>query len=345
VAPAVITSHALKYGLVSPYTSMVAIGDEVVVQGGVKRSVAIPVSVPAGMKWQMVKKETTVDKTVDNREHDTTKRPAVTKQQEPTKIDRGYTKNLPKPAPAKDAKRRPDTKPVAKKPPDRPERATKDSPAPPPPVSPTTPYVGGADKGDADEQSKKTAKKKRADEDDAADGEGASERTFELDARAPAPARSIAATGTIDVLGEAIEVTGSRKRWRLATSFAGGFARSGGESVSLLSAGARLELAIAPRVMSGFDASLSVYDGDVVRGQGLVSFAVLGIKRWLELGFGFGLSFGELGTGPATGVSLRFHLPPKPRASLFLRYDGALIYDNDTRRGQSSGTVGIEWGF
>ncbi len=60
-APAAITAHALRYGLVSPYTSLVAVGDEVVVEGGVKRSVAVPVSVPAGMRWQAVKRQTTVD--------------------------------------------------------------------------------------------------------------------------------------------------------------------------------------------------------------------------------------------------------------------------------------------
>jgi Ca-activated chloride channel family protein len=58
-----ITEHALRFGLVSPTTAMVAIGDEVVVKGGVKHSVAVPVSVPAGMQWQHVKREITVDTT------------------------------------------------------------------------------------------------------------------------------------------------------------------------------------------------------------------------------------------------------------------------------------------
>ncbi|MBX3161687.1 MAG: hypothetical protein KF773_37345 [Deltaproteobacteria bacterium] len=55
---AAVAKHALRYGLVSPFTSMVAIGDEVVVEGGVKRSVPVQVSVPAGMKWQAIKNET-----------------------------------------------------------------------------------------------------------------------------------------------------------------------------------------------------------------------------------------------------------------------------------------------
>ena len=57
-----ITEHALRFGLVSPYTTMVAIGDEVIVEGGVKHTVAVPVSVPEGMQWQLVKRETTVAK-------------------------------------------------------------------------------------------------------------------------------------------------------------------------------------------------------------------------------------------------------------------------------------------
>jgi hypothetical protein len=60
-SPAAVTALALEFGLVSPTTSMVAIGEQVVVQGGTRRSVAVPVSVPSGMKWQAVRKETTVD--------------------------------------------------------------------------------------------------------------------------------------------------------------------------------------------------------------------------------------------------------------------------------------------
>src|SRR5205085_9625615 len=74
-----VTRLAMQFGLVSPYTSMVAIGDEVVVQGGTRRSVAVPVSVPAGMKWQAVKRETTVETTSKLEEQprpEQTKRPA-----------------------------------------------------------------------------------------------------------------------------------------------------------------------------------------------------------------------------------------------------------------------------
>ncbi len=56
-------THALHYGLVSPLTSMVAIGTEVIVKGGVKHSVSVPVSVPAGMHWQEVRRALSVDTT------------------------------------------------------------------------------------------------------------------------------------------------------------------------------------------------------------------------------------------------------------------------------------------
>jgi Ca-activated chloride channel family protein len=56
-APAVVTAHALRFGLVSPHTSLVVVGEEVVVAGGMRRTVAVPVSVPAGMPWPAVKKQ------------------------------------------------------------------------------------------------------------------------------------------------------------------------------------------------------------------------------------------------------------------------------------------------
>jgi len=55
-----VVRHALRYGLVSPYTSLVAIGSDVVVSGGVRHSVAVPVSVPSGMQWPAVQQVTEV---------------------------------------------------------------------------------------------------------------------------------------------------------------------------------------------------------------------------------------------------------------------------------------------
>lgn len=59
-ANAAIEQHALAHGLVSPATAMIAIGEEIVIEGGVKHTAPVPVSVPEGMQWQQVKKQTTV---------------------------------------------------------------------------------------------------------------------------------------------------------------------------------------------------------------------------------------------------------------------------------------------
>src|SRR5262249_14514047 len=56
-----VTQHALIYGLGSPYTALVAIGSDVIVQGRGKHRVAVPVSVPSGMQWQVVKQAIDLD--------------------------------------------------------------------------------------------------------------------------------------------------------------------------------------------------------------------------------------------------------------------------------------------
>ncbi|HSS01158.1 MAG TPA: vWA domain-containing protein [Kofleriaceae bacterium] len=56
-----VAKHALTYGLVSPYTSLVAIGTDVIAPGGIKHSVAIPVALPSGMQWHAVKPVIDVD--------------------------------------------------------------------------------------------------------------------------------------------------------------------------------------------------------------------------------------------------------------------------------------------
>ncbi|MGE0870144.1 MAG: VIT domain-containing protein [Kofleriaceae bacterium] len=53
---AAIASHALTFGLVSPETSLVAIGSEVIVRDGVKHTVAVPVAVPAGLRWEVIER-------------------------------------------------------------------------------------------------------------------------------------------------------------------------------------------------------------------------------------------------------------------------------------------------
>jgi Ca-activated chloride channel homolog len=362
-APATVTAHALRYGLVSPYTSMVAIGDEVIVQGGVRRSVAVPVSVPAGMKWQQVKKQTTVDNNaIDARVTPDAKPGDKVAVKDANKTDK---QNAQRPAKGKEgrdsvAKEDPKKQPPVKKPeqaPKRPkpiaqtERPTTPTGAgapatqPPPPAQPgSIDTTGRAGDGDDRDDTKAAKRKKYADEEADVATKSDDDNDGAEDARHPSPAPLTArleSGADAELMG--MSSSGGRKRWRLATSISGGLVRAGGESVSLLTAGARLELALAPRLLGGLEASAWLVDGDTVVGRTMVSFAVLG-KRYLELGLGFGLQFGD-GAGPAAGVSLRLHLPAKPRASLYLRYDGALINNNDARVGQNALTLGVEWAF
>jgi hypothetical protein len=76
----------------------------------------------------------------------------------------------------------------------------------------------------------------------------------------------------------------------------------------------------------------------------MLSFAKFGLARYLEVGVAAGTHFGA-GFGAAGSLSLRYHLPPVPRASLFLRYDAAYLREDDERRGQHELTLGLEWGF
>lgn len=49
-----VTRLGIDHELVTPYTALVARGEEVTVKGGVRTTVAIPVAMPAGMRWQSV---------------------------------------------------------------------------------------------------------------------------------------------------------------------------------------------------------------------------------------------------------------------------------------------------
>lgn len=95
-----ITEHALRFDLVSPYTSMVAIGDEVVIKGGVKHSVPITVSVPEGMRWQLVKREITVSTKTEAKPADKADKTApriADKKQEPKKKSPAPVERLDEP--------------------------------------------------------------------------------------------------------------------------------------------------------------------------------------------------------------------------------------------------------
>ncbi len=315
---AVVTAHALRYGLVSPYTSMVAIGDEVVVQGGVKRSVAIPVSVPAGMKWQAVKRETTVDLDSSSADdHPTTKQEPPAKKP-PPKVSEN---KLADPATTPTSSVSSDSKPapvVKGRQPRSPVAEPRRDQSPPPGATAAQRPDGDVSAGETlDEEDSSRRYKSVAAKESTADATGASIEVSD---------RSMARAG----------------RLRLTTSFGGGLWRSRGETTSLLSLGARFELGFGGHTLAGADTAISVVDARDVTGHVLVSLARRG--RRFELGVGFGLQLGH-GAGPAGALSLRYHLPPAPRAAGYLRYDGALIFEQGDRRGESSFTLGLEWGF
>nr|MBA3821234.1 hypothetical protein [Deltaproteobacteria bacterium] len=281
--PAAVTALALEFGLVSPYTSMVAIGEQVVIQGGTKRSIAVPVSVPAGMKWQAVKKETSLGVVSDAGGADGKARDPIANEQRP---------RTPGPVPRQ--------------------------------VRPPT----------------------RADSAEPEDSE-----SDDVDLPRSAPAIDVAATGSAASDGEVMTQSIATRagvlgrRTRLSASLGGGVVRAAGTSGGLLALGARLEL--GGRTLTGIDGALWLADGDV-QGRALLSLSLslsrLGLSRWLELGAGVGVHLGA-GVGPGGSLSLRYHVPPAPRAAVVLRYDGALLFGDGQRRGQHGLTLGLEWGF
>lgn len=304
-----VTRLALQFGLVSPYTSMVSIGDEVVVQGGTRRSVAVPVSVPAGMKWQAVRRETTVDTSSKLEKPETRQVPPTTKR--PT-VDPGTTtgNTVQKPA---------TQEPIGGQP------------------APVTDGRNldreGAGAGDDEDKPKK---KKQADFVDDAEEESDAPR-------APADVAvrySEAGAEMIQTSGSTSGVLGSRLR--LTTSFAAGFARAERTNAGLAALSMRVEY--GRRLLAGVDGSLLLVGGEDVQGRVLASFAMRGLVRYLELGVGTGVHFGA-GAGPAFGASLRYHLPNAPRGAVFLRYDAAFLRVDDERRTQQAATLGVEWGF
>lgn len=343
------TAHALRYGLVSPYTSMVAIGDEVVVEGGVKHTVAVPVSVPAGMRWQDVKREVTVDTTVtvDGRlgnERDEQKpaldgdahahrptdapkpdRPAKTapSRDAPT-AKKGHDARVDNTKQPRQSTAGKDRGPVARAP------ATQPPPAPPPPLAPqageatgsagaTGSVTRGADADDADTNVAKAANQPEA-------------RRFDLDVSSP-----------IAITGAAQRAPGLRRGYRITTGLALGYtARHDANRGATLGVDGRFE--VGDRTLGGLDGALWLVDGLHLDGTLLATLARQGVVvRWLELGAGLGFRFGN-GVGPAIGVSLR--VAPwrwHGRAAVFGRYDGALRFHDATRDGDNAATAGVEW--
>lgn len=304
-----VTKHALEFGLVSPYTSFVAIGTDVVVQGGTKHSVAVPVSVPSGMDWTDVKRETSLD----------FDRSTSVQQVDAFKKKKAEDK-------------RPD--PIAEQPP----VATKDGLRPALAI-PTAPATGGVATTSADDANR--------DGDGAEDEEEGEAKPKKDVAMAPEDAdyrESISVTGSASGTLTVAEKSVLGRGFRASLALGGGLVFQESERAPAISFSLRAE-ARRGRSLFGGEGSLWLVDGLNAQGRVLASFSRVGIARWLELGVGFGAHFGA-GIGPAGAVSLRFHLPPAPWAAAYLRYDGALLVQPEGgRQGQSSATGGLEWGF
>jgi Ca-activated chloride channel family protein len=328
-----VTTHALAYGLVSPYTTLVAIGNDVVIEGGVKHSVAVPVSVPAGMHWVDVKQETT---------------PAPAVEGENAKLgDRDgktvATADKPEPTttrPAQPTEKRPPAGNVVTPPKADPRKPDDDR----------RPKVDRAEEAEEkDEPSRKVKKKSRddddgdsagADDEESYDGAGGS---VDVAATAPAPADS-PAYGS--VMESQLTYRSAGRGFRLSVFGGGGLSIQSAQRAPLFALGLRFEVGRS-RNLVGLEGSLfgvGLDDGLDTQGRTLVSFSRLGVfVPFLEVGAGLGAHVGA-GIGPAWSLSMRVRVTP--RVGGYLRYDGAALrQDNDTTQTQTTTTVGVEASF
>jgi Ca-activated chloride channel family protein len=301
-----IAAHALAYGLVSPATSMIAIGDEVVVSEGVKHTVSVPVSVPAGMRWQEVRHEITVD---------TKPRDRVATGGEAEKNDK-KTKNEPAP-------HKPDEpKPIATTPShehgskkgveanDDEDRASDKRPTQTPPPSAGQAAPAEPENEPVREESPKTATIEQG------DAGGAVDEEVLITAAAPARTR------------------------RLSLELGAGVAVSRGNADFASQLEGRYEL--GSRTAFGVQGGLWLVGGLNLEGDVLVTAARRRIDRKIDVRGGLGLHLGN-GAGPALDFALGVHLVPP--LVLLLRYDGALMFHDGTRDGLNTTTIGVEASF
>jgi Ca-activated chloride channel family protein len=309
---AAVTKHALEFGLVSPYTSFVAVGTDVVVRGGTKHSVAVPVSVPSGMDWTEVKRETALDFDRNVSQVDKRKKPED---------------------------KRPDT--AAEKP----AVVTKDDDRPTP-VTPTAPQpAGGATVTQTGADAEEHDGDGGAENEDEDDEDALKTRKKSVASAPPADyaegiSLSGSASGELTVAQKSVLGRG----FRASLGLGGGLVFQDQTRAPAIALNLRIE-AGRGRSLLGVEGSLWLVDGLHGQGRVLASFARVGVARWFEIGIGAGLHFGA-GIGPAGAAALRFHLPPAPWAAAYLRYDGALLVQPDgSRQGQNTATGGLEWGF
>ncbi len=303
-----VTSHALGYGLVSPYTSLVAIGSDVVVQGGVKHSIAVPVSVPAGMHWQAVKQAIDLDTLKESR--------PIAARSTPDRVPVNPVVRSParKPRPI-------DQVPPGSPKKDHPPTPRDSEPVPdstrPPPSEPAGPQV----RDEADRE---------------LDG-GPPPATSVVTTGAQTRTGAVLAE---DVLrSESISVGGGR--WlRITAALGGGVAVDHGAR-GLVALDVRLETTRPTRL--GAEAALWLVGGVDPEGRALLTVARSGLARWFELGFGAGIHFGN-GTGVASSLHLRANTPVRFAAG-YLRYDAAVLLSRPSVEAEHAVTLGLELSY
>lgn len=342
---ATVVSHALRYGLVSPYTSLVAIGSDVVVSGGVKHSVAVPVSMPSGMQWQAVRQATEVDLGTGDRIE-----PIPTPGESPAPSS-PVTDTAPRPRPvtkaAPPARPRPDDK-VAAEDEAAPRKAGK--------------KAARRDRDGEDAASRKPraprdeADRKRLAQGDSeqADDEPRSESAVKQVATIEPPAATqeqITVAGSAvrperlamsaeESAGENIVITGARSGPRLSASLGGGLAVDHGAR-GLLALDVRLEA--GRRVLLGGEAALWLVGGTEPQGRALFTVARDALGGWLRLGLGAGLHVGD-GIGPAGALRLGI-ATPLPWLAGILRYDAAVLVNRPSVAAEHAITLGLELSY
>ncbi|TMQ09836.1 MAG: hypothetical protein E6J90_37190, partial [Deltaproteobacteria bacterium] len=342
-----VVDHALRYGLVSPHTSLVAIGSDVVVSGGVKHSVAVPVSVPSGMNWRAVQQAI---------DPDTALEPGPAPGNAPVPPRPEPAPPAPEPQPARTTPPAKTAPPATKAPPTRGGPSGKHRPSP----------KAGAEGAEGDTRPRKNKK----DSGGAASGDAVSDREGrKFDAKEgvanapPAPAQAGPAA-------DDDEEKPRRAEQRLATaappaetaeemiSLEGSTLRSSGRTLRLTAAlggglafdrGARGLGALDVRIETnrltalGAEAALWLVGGTDPEGRVLLTVARGGLARRFELGFGAGLHFGN-GTGIATSARLRVDTPLSALGG-YLRYDTAVLLTRPSLAVEQALMLGLELSY
>lgn len=340
-----VTSHALAYGLVSPYTSLVAIGSDVIVQGGVKHSIAVPVALPVGMQWHAVTRAMDLDTGGQG--------PGGAARSEPSPVSDGPA--APATPPATAAAPRPPTPPTSTKhrrpasdkadagddeakPSRKEHRFPRKKPAPP--AAPSAAVLDAPRSTPAEEAAPMAAP-------DAAPGEAAGEAAGEVADASTAErdnARRAVATRMFasDEVGEALATTaaGASRTLRLTAALGGGLAFDHGAR-GLVALDVRLET--TRRTKLGAEAALWLVGGFDPEGRGLLTVARGGLARWFELGFGAGIHLGN-GTGLASSLRLGANTSI-PGVAGYLRYDAAVLWSRPNLDTEQAVTLGFELSY